>query len=153
MKPYLQEKLNGDDNTLFKKGACHVFADELFPRFASHGFSLRRLADTNATSDQMQALHVYLVRDDVMFDVGGRGSEATYIQEAIDYRTKTGGPVPSFCPIPCSRDELFTAVVRECDDERGLRNHWWHFLDEEFIAECRRRAKLLIDQFPEKYCP
>lgn len=151
MNAYLQQKLAQDDETLFLQGACHLFADELLPRLLSQGFSLRRLADMNSTTVQMQARHVYLLRDDVMVDVLGKQSERSYIQEMREERLQNGGPLPDFRSLECSRDELFLPVPRDNDFERGLRNRWYHLLDAEFVTECRMRAQRLILQSPEKY--
>jgi hypothetical protein len=124
----------------------------MVPLLASEGFSLRRLADTNRTSEQEQALHVYLARDDVMFDVRGRQSETSYIQGMRDYRQEYGGPVPDFRSIECSEEELFLPIPRDTDLERGPRNRWCHILDPEFLAECRTRARRLIQLSPGRYC-
>src|SRR5881394_3843039 len=121
MNLHLRHKLDSDDNTLFTQCACHVFADELCSQFACQGFSLRRLADTNLTDERAQALHVYLGRNDVMLDVRGIQSELSYIQDAKDFRLKNGGPVPGFRAVMCSREELFTPIIRDSDIERGPR--------------------------------
>src|SRR6185436_3982226 len=105
------------------------------------GFALRRLADTNLSSPQKQALHVYLLHEGVMLDVNGRQSEAKFIREEQDYRIANGGPIPNIRSFECSREELFTSDPTAMSDETGERNKWRLLPDSEFVEECRSRAR------------
>lgn len=152
MRSHLREKLD-DGKTLFNKGGCHVFADELYARLVTHGFTLRRLADANRTSVQFEALHIYVAKGDTIIDVEGIRRETDLIREMEEYRLQHGGPVPDYQAFECSHEELFKPFERDSDSERGIHNRWDYILDEEFVAECRKRASRLISQFPERYDP
>jgi len=151
MKPVLRKRLLSDDKELFSKGACHIFADELYKRLAPHGFTLRRLADTNRATVEFEALHVYVGKGSTMVDVDGIRNQTDFIQEMEEFRNNK--PVPAFKVFQCLREELFTPIARESDAEEGIGNRWNHIIEEDFIAECRKRAHDLIAANPAKYNP
>lgn len=152
MKTHLREKLDLEDNeTLFSQGACHVFADELYARLAPFGFRLRRLADVNRTNVRFEALHVCGGKGDTIVDVDGARKENDVVREWIDFRRRHSTAVPNYQFFECSREELFSPVQRGNDSEQGIGNRWHYIVDEEFVAECRKRASGLIERFPEKY--
>jgi hypothetical protein len=151
MKAALGERLNQTDEELFGQGACHVFADELYKRLALHGFTLRRLADTNRSTVDFEALHVYVGNGDTMIDVDGVRSEKDFIREMERFRGNK--PVPAFKVFECSREELFTPVPRDNDGEEGFGNRWNHIIDADFVVVCRKRATDCIKTFAAKYNP
>src|SRR5437763_1152427 len=88
MLPVLAQTLLGDDATLFSEGACHIFADELYNRLATHGFRFRRLDDTNMVTREGRALHVYLGNHEQMVDVKGIRGERDFIDEMFAIRAE-----------------------------------------------------------------
>ncbi|HEV3392441.1 MAG TPA: hypothetical protein VG103_02925 [Chthoniobacterales bacterium] len=151
MKPVLRKQLLRDDKELFAQGACHIFADELYKRLAPHGFTLRRLADTNRSTVEFEALHVYVGKGSTMVDVDRIRNETDFIQEMEEFRNNK--PVPAFKVFQCSHEELFTPVGRESDADEGIGNRWNHIIEEDFTAACRKRARNIIAASPAKYNP
>ncbi len=151
MKPFLRTKLLCDDKTLFTHGACHIFADELATRLVPLGFVLKRLADINRCSPQQQALHVFLSRADKMVDVNGIQYVAGYVQAKRQDWLDLDGPRSNFQVLDCSQPELFKKIPSEADEERGARNKWHLLIDDDFVAECRERARALLILTPRVY--
>ena len=139
MKPYLQEKFSQPDIELFTTAACHVYAEALERRFGSNGFTLRRVALTK-TFVSLPALHVCVAKEGTMMDVTGIHQEEKFIKDTSRVWTKPGDPA-EVAVFDCTREELFTAIHRDDDDERGLRDKWDLHVDREFLAACQLRAE------------
>jgi hypothetical protein len=146
MKLHLQKKLDWHTERLFTEGACHVFADELLTALVSSGPVLRRLVLLEGTTAADGAEHVVVSCGSDIIDVKGRKPAAECLQE---YKDKLNGDVEL---VQCSREELFSPVLRPLsDEERGVRNRWLLHLDPEFVDACRSIARRVIDLYPSKF--
>jgi hypothetical protein len=151
MLPYLEKKLNVPDTDLFTRAACHIFADVLYASLSTEGFTFRRAALLKIYLN-FPALHVYLGKGGLAFDVRGRQTEADCISRLqIEWTTPTDPADVS--PFDCARDELFDPLPRDNDNERGLRNKWNLNLDADFVAACRQRAQAFIYQHDAQFVP
>src|ERR1700730_2600637 len=144
-----EELLELGDEELFRRGACHVFADELYHYLAPKGFVLRRIAE--GQNPRFQAYHVYVTKGDSAVDCDGIGSESAMLADYVEFRRKNGYPMTEYKAFPCEQKTLFE-VCEDLDEPRP-RNCWYHRIADHFVTVCRQRARAMIAASPEKYFP
>src|SRR5438067_1207504 len=132
-----QQLLALSDDELFRRGACHIFADELYQQLASKGFVLRRIAEGHIP--RFQAYHIYVARGDTAIDYRGITTESALIAECFEFRRRNNYPWADYRACPCDPKTLF-AVCKEID-EPGTYNCWHHRIGDDFVQDCRRRAR------------
>ena len=144
-----QELLALSDEELFRGGACHVFADELYQRLASKGFALRRIAEGQHPS--RRAHHVYVAKGDIAVDCQGTRTESSMLADRVEFRRKNNYPPTDYKAFPCEQKSLFEVCNKVGEPEPH--NCWYHRIGDHFVQECRRRARAMIASTPEKYFP
>ena len=142
-----EELLALSDQDLFCGGGCHVFADELYQRLASDGFTPRRIAEGRDL--RFQAYHVYVAKADKAVDCEGIKTESGMLSDYLECRRKNRWPPTEYKAFPCEQKSLFE-VCHDVNEPEPV-NRWHHRIGSHFVQECRRRARAMIVSTPEKY--
>ncbi len=106
--------LGQTDEILFKQGACHIYAVELYRRWPET--CLKRAGYGNSIGNSPKGVHVYASSAGTLIDVSGPQSESDYL------RTK------GYAAWEVTETDLLTIDPMEFS-ENGPVNRWMHYLD------------------------
>lgn len=137
------------DFDLFRQGACHIFADELMQLLPTPKGQMKRIRLAKQHFC-FEAVHVYIEKGGIAFDVYEPMPEQECLNRAKEQWSKPGdeAEVETF---PCGKDDLFCRDENSYSTEVGWKSGWNLYLDAEFVAACRFRARAFIMANASRY--
>jgi hypothetical protein len=132
-KELLLQGIADKDKSVFERGLCHVFADELATEWQAKKYSLSLMREGHKDTGPTAALHVFWQKDEFVLDIHGwrDGYREVAWRDAIH---------------DCERGVLF-----EPGSADATHNCYHMLLDEDLLAKARAFAREIIDSNPTKY--
>ena len=149
MKEENRESLDLNDEELFTRGACHVFASVLIHQIPDQVFELAMVSSVFPTHPNCntQARHIVCSRGEFIVDVRGVRMWSDYVEQETAKLREWYSRILSDVRLTrtaITEDDLFT-VARDTP-RYGPVNRWEHCLEADFLVEARSRAVSYVSE-------